>query len=199
MSYMIHLDDIKKVMKQQISNFDIGGTFLYKNKVLMVKSSSQIFFLKLEEEKDKLIIGSSNPMKWVKYHELDIQGFFVSMRGSNHVQIVTDTLVYFYSFEEEIVEHPTYIPQLMSVMNNYMGCISLIVDNQDKICVTFKSGQPHFNTYKRKFDHGFREIIDATSREGCCGINVPSKGFFLISDDDFIQVHNEKTYKCIYK
>ena len=80
-----------------------------------------------------------------------------------------------------------------------MGCISLIVDNLDKICVTFKSGQPNFSIYRRKYDHGFREIIDATSREGCCGLNVPSKGFFLISDDDYIQVHNEKTYKSIYK
>jgi len=73
------------------------------------------------------------------------------------------------------------------------------VDNKDKICVTYKSGQPNFTSYKRKFDHGFMEIIEPTSREGCCGINVPSKNCFLISDDDYIQVHDEKTYKMNLK
>lgn len=84
-------------------------------------------------------------------------------------------------------------------MNNFMGCISLIIDNKDKICVTYKSGQPNFSTYKRKYDHGFREIIDDNSREGCRGVNVPSKGYFLISDDDFVQAHDQKTYKAINK
>ena len=72
MSYMINLNEIQKVMKQEISKYDIGSTFLYNNKVLVVKSSSQLYFLKLEEEKDKLISINSNPIKWVKYHELDI-------------------------------------------------------------------------------------------------------------------------------
>jgi len=62
------------------------------------------------------------------------------MKGSDHVQIVTDTLVYFYKFEEENEVSPTWIPKLESTMNNFMGCISLIVDNKDKICVTYKSG-----------------------------------------------------------
>ena len=121
------------------------------------------------------------------------------MKGSDHVQIVTDTLVYFYKFEEENEVSPTWIPKLESTMNNFMGCISLIVDNKDKICVTYKSGQPNFSTYKRKYDHGFREIIDPTSREGCRGINVSKKHFFIISDDDYIQVHDEETYKMINK
>ena len=80
-----------------------------------------------------------------------------------------------------------------------MGCISLIVDPIDKVCVTYKSGQPNFTVYKRKYDHGFKEIIENDSREGVCGVNVPKKGIFLISDDDYIQIHDEKTYKQIDK
>lgn len=66
----------------------------------MAKSSNQIFFYKLEIEKDNVINKNKNQLKWTKYYELDVQGFFVSMLGSHHVQIVTDTLVYFYKFEE---------------------------------------------------------------------------------------------------
>jgi|DEB0MinimDraft_12_1074336.scaffolds.fasta_scaffold10104_4 hypothetical protein len=80
-------------------------------------------------------------------------------------------------------------------MNNFMGCISLQVDNKDKICITYKTGQPNFTSYKRKYDHGFREIIDAISREECCGLNIPTKKCFLITDDDYIQIHDENTYK----
>jgi len=32
------------------------------------------------------------------------------MRDSKDVQIVTDTLVYFYSFEDDEAQDPTYIP-----------------------------------------------------------------------------------------
>jgi len=42
MSYMIPIEDFKRVMKQTISEFDIGSTLLYNDKVMMVKSSSQL-------------------------------------------------------------------------------------------------------------------------------------------------------------
>jgi len=105
------------------------------------------------------------------------------MKGAHDIQIVTDSHVYFYKFD---TEDGSLIPKLENTMNNFMGCISLQVDKKDKICITYKSGQPNFTSYRRKYDHGFREIIDATSREGCCGINVPSKHCFLISDDDYV-------------
>ena len=51
-SFMINLGEFKRVQEQKISEWDIGCTFLYNNKVLMAKSSNQIFFYKLEIEKD---------------------------------------------------------------------------------------------------------------------------------------------------
>ena len=108
--------------------------------------------------------------------------------------MVTDTHVYFYKFDED---SKSLIPKLVTTMNNFMGCISLLVDSNDKICVSYKSGQNNFTTYKRKYDHGFREIIDSTSREGTCGLSFPSKGMFMISDDDYVQIHGEKNYKLI--
>lgn len=48
-----------------------------------------------------------------------------------------------------------------------MGCNSMIFDTKSSICVTYKDHQPDFKVYLRKYDHGFHEIIDSTSREGC--------------------------------
>lgn len=189
---MIDLTETKRVEQQRISDWDIGSTFFYANRVLMVKSSNQLLFFRLEIEQDSIVSKIKNRLKWVKYLELDVQGFFVSMKDSDMIQIVTDELVYFYEFDKS---DESFVPKLKNVMNNFMGCISLQVDNKDKVCVTYKSGQPNFTTYKRKYDHGFLEIIDPTSREGCCGINIPSKNCFLISDDDYVQIHDEKTYK----
>jgi len=51
----------------------------------MVKSSNQLFFYRLEVEKDSLLSKLKNQLKWVRYFELDVQGFFVSMKGSDQI------------------------------------------------------------------------------------------------------------------
>ena len=73
-----------------------------------------------------------------------------------------------------------------------------MVDIQEKFSITFKSGQPNFNIFKRKYDHGFKELFDnVKSREGCCGANIESRNLFLISDDNYIQIRNEETFKIV--
>lgn len=99
-----------------------------------MKSSNQIFFYKLEIEGDNILNSKKNQVKWTKYYEINVPGFFVSTKGSDQIQIVTDQLVYFYSFDEDLM------PKLDIVMSNFMGCISLQMDNNDKICITYKTG-----------------------------------------------------------
>ena len=83
-------------------------------------------------------------------------------------------------------------------MYNFMTCTSLMVDNDSKYSVTYKSGQPNMSIFRRRFDHGFQELFDNTkSREGCRGVNLNSANLFLISDDNQIQIRNEETFKTI--
>lgn len=194
MAYIIKVNEVKKVYQQNISDWDIGSTWFHNNEILLVKSSTQIFMFRLEEEKDKLISAVQKPLKWVKFHELDIEAFIVSQHGSELVQLVDDHHIYYYSFDEK-----DQMPQLKMVMQNYMGCTSLGMDNNDKICVTYKSGQPDFQCYLRKYDHGFREIVNPESREGVCAVNVPSRNVFIVSDDDYLNIHDQNTYKRLVK
>ena len=80
-------------------------------------------------------------------------------------------------------------------MFNFMSCNAMIFDNRNSICVTYKAQQPHFSIYLRKYDHGFHEIIDSTSREGCCGQKLEGKELFIISDDNYLQAYDEKTFQ----
>ena len=102
----------------------------------MIMSSNQLLFFKLELINDKLL-KRANQMKWKKYYELDIQGFIHHMKGSDRFQVVTDSFIYFYEFDEE---DETMIPQKQYVMSNFMECIQLMFNNEQDICVTYKSG-----------------------------------------------------------
>ena len=44
-----------------------------------------------------------------------------------------------------------------------------MVDNNDTICVTYKTNEPDLSIFLRKFNHGFHEFIDPKSKEGVCG------------------------------
>ena len=42
-------------------------------------------------------------------------------------------------------------------------------------------------------------MIDDTSREGTCGQNYPTKNIFVISDDNYVQIHQEDTFQILKK
>lgn len=79
-----------------------------------------------------------------------------------------------------------------------MGCTNLVLDSSDKICLTYKAGQPDFLAFLRKYDHGFREIIDPENREGVSAVNVPNREVFIISDDDYLSIHDRRTYDRLF-
>ena len=70
-----------------------------------------------------------------------------------------------------------------------------MIDPEQNICVAYKINQPNFYIYQKKFEHGFLEIIDPQSREGCCGQSLASKDMYLISDDNFVFMNDVDTLK----
>jgi len=138
-------------------------------------------------------------LEWVKYHDIDIIGFIYYRLGDDRFQLITDKLIYFYKFENDEGEF-SETPKIETVMLNFMASTSLMLDNDSKFSISYKSGQPNLNIFRRKYDHGFMEIFDnVKSREGCRGINLTTKDLFLMSDDNEIQVRNEKTFAVVSK
>ena len=83
---------------------------------------------------------------------------------TDEFQLVTDTLIHFYTFEKQ---DDKFIPVLTNSMFNFAKCNQMIIDRDSTLCITYKVGEPSLNVFKRKFNHGFSEIIDKTSRENC--------------------------------
>lgn len=55
------------------------------------------------------------------------------MNDTNRLQITTNEFVYFYLLDLE-----TYEPQLENVMNNFMGCAQMMIDQKELFCVAYK-------------------------------------------------------------
>ena len=131
--------------------------YLIFNNILIVKSSCEIILFKLQPKKKfkKAADASFVELEWVKYHTIDIIGFIYFRQGDDKFQLITDKLVYFYSFEEGPNGEINPIPKLDNIMYNFMACTTFMVDGENKLVVTYKSGQPNLQIYRRKFDHGF--------------------------------------------
>jgi hypothetical protein len=96
---------------QKMTDLDLGSMFLFKNRALIARASSDVCFfrVKMTEEGVK---------KWTMYTKLPIRGFLYYIKGNVRIQIATDEKVYFYLIDSE-----TYMPTLDNVMYNYMDCV----------------------------------------------------------------------------
>ena len=63
--------------------------YLYANKTLIARSSSQIVFLRQELDKNSNLV-------WKEFHEIDARGFIYYIKGNIRLQIITDDVIYFY-------------------------------------------------------------------------------------------------------
>jgi len=89
---------------------------MFRNEVLICRSSLYIQFHKLQFDKSK-----GKPM-WKLYHSIESQGFICGNKGSNNFTIIEDQLIYFYELNED-----TLMPQVINVMVNFMQCDVIII------------------------------------------------------------------------
>lgn len=73
----------------------------------------------------------------------------------------------------------------------------MLIDRGSTLCCTYKIGEPNLMLFKRKYNHGFSELVDNTSREFCSAAILPRANIFLISDDSTVYVHDERSFELI--
>lgn len=119
--------------------------YLLFDQALVVRSSSSILFFKKDEETDK----------WMQYEKFDnMRGQIYFIRGNVRIQIVTDEKIYFYMINKE-----TFEPTLENVMYNNMQCSQLMFGARVRYGVSYKTNQPGFTLYSRKYFHNFKVAI----------------------------------------
>jgi hypothetical protein len=90
-----------------------------------------------------------------------MRGQVYFIRGNVRIQIVTDEKVYFYMIDKE-----TFMPTLENVMYNYMSCSVMMFGSLVRFGITYKSNQPGFTIYTRKYFHNFKCAISNKNYEG---------------------------------
>ena len=83
------------------------------------------------------------------YHNIPkTRGTIYFIKGNVRFQITTDEKIYFY-----LIDKVTFMPILENVMYNFMQCSRMLFGRKVRNCITFKTNQPGFTIYKRKFYH----------------------------------------------
>lgn len=123
---VINTDETEDYFMDQIVKKDLGQAFIYDRTALIVRSSHQILFFKLQWDKNL------EKKRWKTYHKLDIMGLCVYQKGSDNMQIANEDKIYFYRLDYE-----THMPILENVINNFMNC-SLLLFSNDTTSITFK-------------------------------------------------------------
>lgn len=172
---------------QKMTDLDLGTMFLFKNKALIARTSSDISFFKIKKNEE-------GEKKWMLYHTLPIRGFLYYMRGNIRIQITTDEKIYFY-----LINGDTLMPTLDNVMFNYMNCVQMMIGSKVKYCVTYKNGQRSFNVFRAKYQHDFRLSVLSKNLEGAKAMELTKSNRFLVARLDQILIFDSNTYQEIHK
>jgi hypothetical protein len=173
--------DIKTSKQEKITDADLGNMYLLFDQALVVRSSSSILFFKIDSETGY----------WQQYKKFDnMRGQIYFIRGNVRIQIVTDEKVYFYMINKE-----TLLPTLENVMYNYMQCSQMMFGARVRFGITFKSNQPGFQIYTRKYFHNFKVQLNTTNYEGAIGENLESSGQYITAVAQQIGIYDNKTFE----
>lgn len=137
---------------QKIIDKDLGEMYMYRNKILIVRSSKEVLFFKLRHDKYEEVL------KWERYYTLPCSGRIFFMRKNEHIQITTAEKIHFYVIDAETSE-----PQLSNIMNNYMDCSVMMYGVRGKYGITFKTNERSFDIYRRKYVHDYKVTVSSES------------------------------------
>jgi len=125
-------------------------------KVMVVKSSSAIMFLKR--------VGK----EWKEYFRFDnMRGNIYYIRGNVRIQIVTDERIFYVLIDKE-----TFIPTIENVQFNNLKCDMMMFGRRVRNAISFKYNYPGFIVYKRKFYHNFKVKVSGANCEGAKGCHL---------------------------
>ena len=73
-----------------------------------------------------------------------------------------------------MIDKETFKPTLENVMYNNMQCSQLMFGARVRYGVSYKTNQPGFTLYSRKYFHNFKVAITQKNYEGAKGANLGS-------------------------
>jgi hypothetical protein len=158
--------------------------YLLFDEALVVRSSSSILFFKIDPE----------TMLWKQYHKLENKrGQIYFIKGNVRIQVTTDDMIYFYLIDKE-----TFEPKEENRMFNFMSCSQLMFGSRVRYGISYKTNQPGFTIFTRKYFHNFKVAITSDNYEGTKGANLSTMGAYIMAEQNRIGIYDEKTFEYLH-
>lgn len=119
-----------------------------------------------------------------------MRGQIYFIRGNKRIQVVTDEIIYFY-----MVDDKTLLPHLENVMNNDTQCSVMMFGRAVRFGVAYKTSEPGFRIWSRKYYHNFKVAIDADNYEGSQGVNLGSMKRYCIARKVDFTIFDQTTFE----
>ena len=161
----------------------MGQAYLVYNKMLLVASSDEILFFRIE-------VDSFTKIEfWKLYYTVPSRGFISFIRGNVRMQLITEEIIYFFLLDKE-----TLLPKLENVMLNYMNCQQMIYGPKVRYCISYKASERYFNIYRRKYLNSFKSPIINQNLEGAKGLELKRMNSFLVTQIDKVYIYDSNTF-----
>lgn len=121
-----------------------------------------------------------------------MRGQIYFIKGNKRIQVVTDELIYFY-----MVDTQTLLPDLENVMNNDTQSSVVMFGRAVRFGVAYKTSEPGFRVWSRKYYHNFKVAIDAENYEGSQGVNLGAHKQYCIANKIHFTIFDESTFAKI--
>jgi len=79
-------------------------------------------------------------------------------------------------------------------MYNFIPCSYIFIGLLDQRCLAYKNNEKDLRVFLRRHVHGFHHQINNDPKEMVTGDNLIKYKSFLVSDDDFITVHDAENF-----
>lgn len=76
-----------------------------------------------------------------------------------------------------------------------MQCSRMLFGRKVRNCITFKTNQPGFTIYKRKYYHNAKIQLRDENYEGAIGQNLRSLNAYVMAEKKTITISDNKTFK----
>ena len=175
--FTINAENPGETKFEKITDADLGTMYLLFDEALVVRSSSSILFFKIDPE----------TMLWKQYHKLENKrGQIYFIKGNVRIQVTTDEMIYFYLIDKE-----TFEPTEENRMFNFMSCSQLMFGAKVRYGISYKTNQPGFTVFTRKYYHNFKVATTQQNFEGAKGANLSSMGAYIMAEQNKIGIYDE--------
>lgn len=78
-----------------------------------------------------------------------------------------------------------------------MQCSQMMFGTKVRYGITYKTNQPGFSIYTRKYYHNFKVSLSSENKEGAKGVNLSSMNAYIMCEKTKMGIYNQDSFMPI--